>query len=170
MTPRSCLRWKPTGRIFKIVGLRWVPTGKIFTSSTTKVDSESTNGSDEDITNQYEYKQTLDVSVGHGPNSKAPGHNGAGPEITNLQSGRIGSGLVTTPTAPSVPPTEKQLSELFQPLFDEDEGIFHRSEYTITTSGSESFENSVTNEFDSEASSSGTVNVKSLLQTDKPYR
>ncbi|GKF05467.1 hypothetical protein Tco_0036135, partial [Tanacetum coccineum] len=40
MNPRSCLRWKLTG--------------KIFTSSTTKVDSESTNGSDEDITNQYE--------------------------------------------------------------------------------------------------------------------
>nr|GEW48796.1 actin-binding, cofilin/tropomyosin type [Tanacetum cinerariifolium] len=30
MTPRSCLRWKPTGRIFKTVGLRWVPAGKIF--------------------------------------------------------------------------------------------------------------------------------------------
>ncbi|GKE31107.1 hypothetical protein Tco_1450429 [Tanacetum coccineum] len=54
MTPRSCLRWKPTGKIFKTVGLRWVPTGKIFTSSTTKVDSEPTNGSNADITNQYE--------------------------------------------------------------------------------------------------------------------
>ncbi|GJU98315.1 putative reverse transcriptase domain-containing protein [Tanacetum coccineum] len=64
MTPRSCLRWKPTGKIFKTVGLRWVPTGKIFTSSTTKVDIEPTNGSDEDITNQYEYEQTLDVSAG----------------------------------------------------------------------------------------------------------
>ncbi|GKE70134.1 hypothetical protein Tco_1528206, partial [Tanacetum coccineum] len=63
MTPRSCLRWKPTGKNFKTVGLRWVPTGKIFNSSTTKVDSESTNGSDEDIINQYEYKQTLDVSA-----------------------------------------------------------------------------------------------------------
>ncbi|GJZ43543.1 hypothetical protein Tco_0590798 [Tanacetum coccineum] len=48
MTPRSCLRWKPTGKIFKTVGLRWVPTGKIFTSSTTTVDSEPTNGSNED--------------------------------------------------------------------------------------------------------------------------
>nr|GEU33204.1 integrase, catalytic region, zinc finger, CCHC-type, peptidase aspartic, catalytic [Tanacetum cinerariifolium] len=46
MTPRSCLRWKPTGKIFKIVGLRWVPTGKIFTSSTTKVDSEPLNDYD----------------------------------------------------------------------------------------------------------------------------
>ncbi|GKD17768.1 hypothetical protein Tco_1206926 [Tanacetum coccineum] len=64
MTPRSCLRWKLTGKIFKTVGLRWVPTGKIFTSSTTKVDSEPINGSDEDITNQYECEQTRDVSAG----------------------------------------------------------------------------------------------------------
>nr|GFA27638.1 hypothetical protein [Tanacetum cinerariifolium] len=53
MTPRSCLRWKPTGRIFKTVGLRWVPTGRILTSSITKADNEPSNGSNEDITNQY---------------------------------------------------------------------------------------------------------------------
>ncbi|GJW81549.1 hypothetical protein Tco_0145524 [Tanacetum coccineum] len=57
-------RRKPTGKIFKTVGLRWVPTGKIFTSSTTKVDSEPQNGSNEDIANQYECEQTLDVSAG----------------------------------------------------------------------------------------------------------
>ncbi|GJZ27573.1 hypothetical protein Tco_0571826 [Tanacetum coccineum] len=55
---------KLTGKIFKTVGLRWVPTGKIFTSSTTKVDSEPTNGSNDDITNQYESAQTLDASAG----------------------------------------------------------------------------------------------------------
>nr|GFB87912.1 hypothetical protein [Tanacetum cinerariifolium] len=63
MTPRSCLRWKPMGRIFQTVGLRWVPTGKIFTSSTTKVDSEPPNGSNLDITNHNECEQTLDVSA-----------------------------------------------------------------------------------------------------------
>ncbi|GJW75372.1 hypothetical protein Tco_0134742, partial [Tanacetum coccineum] len=57
-------RWKPTGKIFKTVGLRWVPTGKIFASSTNKVDSEPTNGSKDNITNQYECEQTLDVSAG----------------------------------------------------------------------------------------------------------
>ncbi|GKB90857.1 hypothetical protein Tco_0963129 [Tanacetum coccineum] len=36
----------------------------MFTSSTTKVDSKPTNGSNEDITNQYECEQTLDVSAG----------------------------------------------------------------------------------------------------------
>ncbi|GKE97934.1 hypothetical protein Tco_0021285, partial [Tanacetum coccineum] len=51
-------------RIFKTAGLRWIPMGKIFTSSTTKVDSESLNGSNEDITNPYECEQTLNVSAG----------------------------------------------------------------------------------------------------------
>ncbi|GKA50687.1 hypothetical protein Tco_0743760 [Tanacetum coccineum] len=35
-SPRSDLRWKPTGRIFKSVGLRWIPTGKLFESCTSK--------------------------------------------------------------------------------------------------------------------------------------
>ncbi|GKB22564.1 hypothetical protein Tco_0861965 [Tanacetum coccineum] len=62
-TPRSCLRWKPTGRIFNTVGLRWIPTGKMFTDSTIKVDSEPPNGSNDDITNLYECDQTLNVSA-----------------------------------------------------------------------------------------------------------
>nr|GEU65692.1 hypothetical protein [Tanacetum cinerariifolium] len=162
---------------------------------------------------------SVQPSTGLEPNSMAPGHNGAGLEINNLQSGRIGSGLVTTPTTPSVPPTEKQLSELFQPLFDDDKEFppdvhphlvnvapprapeiapdspstttvtedvpttttitspsqtstpdtgVDGPEYTITTSGSESFENSVTNEFDSEASSSGTINVNPTQQNNPP--
>ncbi|GJV17061.1 hypothetical protein Tco_1362384 [Tanacetum coccineum] len=62
-TPRSCLRWKPTGRIFNIVGLRWIPTGKMFTDNTTKVDSEPLNGSNDDITNPYECNQTLNITL-----------------------------------------------------------------------------------------------------------
>ncbi|GKC68862.1 hypothetical protein Tco_1114745 [Tanacetum coccineum] len=62
-TPRSCLRRKLTGRIFKIAGLRWIPTGKMFTDNTTKVDSEPPNGSNDDITNPYECNQTLNVSA-----------------------------------------------------------------------------------------------------------
>ncbi|GJX27195.1 hypothetical protein Tco_0233491, partial [Tanacetum coccineum] len=64
MSPRSCLRWKPTGRIFKTVGLRWVPTGKIFASSITKVDSEPTHGSNVDISYIHACKQTMDLSAG----------------------------------------------------------------------------------------------------------
>nr|GEU77757.1 hypothetical protein [Tanacetum cinerariifolium] len=44
-------------------GLRWVPTRRILTYSTTKVDSEPLNGSNADITNQYECEQNLDVSA-----------------------------------------------------------------------------------------------------------
>ncbi|GJZ65698.1 hypothetical protein Tco_0622394 [Tanacetum coccineum] len=55
---------KPTGRIFKTIGLRWIPTGKILASCTSKDDSESTHGSNVDIPNIHECKQTLDLSAG----------------------------------------------------------------------------------------------------------
>ncbi|GJS62767.1 hypothetical protein Tco_0677331 [Tanacetum coccineum] len=63
-SPRSDLRWKPTGRIFKTVVLRWIPTGKLLNSCTSKGDSESTNGSNVDISNIHECKQTLNLSAG----------------------------------------------------------------------------------------------------------
>ncbi|GJR09218.1 hypothetical protein Tco_0791870 [Tanacetum coccineum] len=63
-SPRPDLRWKPTGRIFKTVGLRWVSTGKILASCTSKDDSEPTHGSNVNIINIYECKQTLDLSTG----------------------------------------------------------------------------------------------------------
>ncbi|GJV01836.1 hypothetical protein Tco_1335405 [Tanacetum coccineum] len=63
-SPRSDLRWKSTGRNFKSVGHRWIPTGKLFDSCTSKVDSEPLHGSNVDITNIHECKQTLDVSAG----------------------------------------------------------------------------------------------------------
>ncbi|GJV20694.1 uncharacterized mitochondrial protein-like protein [Tanacetum coccineum] len=74
-TPRSCLRWKPTGRMFKTAGLRWVPTRKTFTSSITKVDCESPNGSNDDIKNPYEFNQTLNVSACTLNLSAGPGFN-----------------------------------------------------------------------------------------------
>ncbi|GJS40953.1 hypothetical protein Tco_0565996 [Tanacetum coccineum] len=62
-SPRYDLRWKPTGRMFKSVGLRWIPTGKLFYSYTSKVDSEPTHSSNVDIPNIHESKQTLDLSA-----------------------------------------------------------------------------------------------------------
>ncbi|GKD29584.1 hypothetical protein Tco_1240362, partial [Tanacetum coccineum] len=64
MNPRSCLRWKPTGRIFSNVSLRWIPTGKLLNSCTGKVESEPPNGSNADIPNQCESEQALNVSAG----------------------------------------------------------------------------------------------------------
>ncbi|GJZ28680.1 hypothetical protein Tco_0573327, partial [Tanacetum coccineum] len=63
LPPESRKPVKKRSRIRKPFACRWVLTGKIFTSSTTKVDSEPSNGSNEDITNQYECEQTLDVSA-----------------------------------------------------------------------------------------------------------
>nr|GEX72126.1 hypothetical protein [Tanacetum cinerariifolium] len=63
-TPRSCLRWIPTVIIFKTAGLRWIPTGNMLIDSTTKFDSEPLNDSNDDITNPYECKQSLDVCAG----------------------------------------------------------------------------------------------------------
>ncbi|GJW63089.1 hypothetical protein Tco_0114973, partial [Tanacetum coccineum] len=54
-SPRSDLRWKPTGKILDTVGLRWVPTGKIFTSYTWFKCR---------YPNMHECKQTLDLSAG----------------------------------------------------------------------------------------------------------
>ncbi|GJU68845.1 uncharacterized mitochondrial protein-like protein [Tanacetum coccineum] len=62
-SPKSDLRWKPTGRIFKTVGLRWVPTRKILASYTSKDDSEPTYGSNVDISKIHECKQTMDLSA-----------------------------------------------------------------------------------------------------------
>ncbi|GJS02353.1 hypothetical protein Tco_0318861 [Tanacetum coccineum] len=64
MNPRSCLRWKPTGRIFSNVRLRWIPTGKLFNSCTGKVDSEPAHGSIVDIPHIHACKQTLGLSAG----------------------------------------------------------------------------------------------------------
>nr|GEV56787.1 retrovirus-related Pol polyprotein from transposon TNT 1-94 [Tanacetum cinerariifolium] len=99
-TPRSCLRWKPMGRIFKTAGLRWIPTGKMFIDSTTKADNKPPNSSNEDITNPYECEQTLNVSVGLVQNSVSPGR------------------LALTKT-PLFAPFVEHYEILFQPLFDE---------------------------------------------------
>ncbi|GJW51275.1 hypothetical protein Tco_0092626 [Tanacetum coccineum] len=64
MNPRSCLRWKPTGRIFSNVHFRWIPTGKLFNSCTGKVDSEPAHGSRVDIPHIHACKQTLGLSAG----------------------------------------------------------------------------------------------------------
>ncbi|GJV99794.1 putative reverse transcriptase domain-containing protein [Tanacetum coccineum] len=64
MNPRSCLRWKPTGRIFSNVRLRWIPTGKLLNSCTGKVDSEPAHGLRVDIPHIHACKQTLGLSAG----------------------------------------------------------------------------------------------------------
>ncbi|GJT42905.1 hypothetical protein Tco_0951620 [Tanacetum coccineum] len=105
MTPRSCLRWKPTGKIFKIIGLRWVPAGKIFTSSTTKVGSEPPNGSNKDITNPYECEQTLNVSAEFKSNKQAMTSDHNSSELSIHDHNNEPSSLKLVPKV--VPPADK---------------------------------------------------------------
>ncbi|GKC92240.1 hypothetical protein Tco_1157682, partial [Tanacetum coccineum] len=51
INPKSCLRWKPTGRIFSNVRLSWIPIGKLLNSCTGKVESTSFNGQKQQRTN-----------------------------------------------------------------------------------------------------------------------
>nr|GEY35430.1 hypothetical protein [Tanacetum cinerariifolium] len=64
ISPRSDLRWQPTGRIFKSIGHRWLFIGKLFDSCTNKVESKPPHGSNVDISKIHEYKQTLVLSAG----------------------------------------------------------------------------------------------------------
>ncbi|GJT07219.1 RNA-directed DNA polymerase, eukaryota [Tanacetum coccineum] len=97
MTPRSCLRWKQTGKIFKTVGLRWVPTGKLFNSCTGKVDSEPTHGSIVDIPHIHACKQTLNLSAGssfNGQKQQRIDLNADALYNEKLENLRVCSGLV----------------------------------------------------------------------------
>ncbi|GJT37933.1 hypothetical protein Tco_0937798 [Tanacetum coccineum] len=102
-SPRSDLRWKPTGRIFKSVGLRWIPTGKLFVSCTSKVDSEPPHGSNVDIPHIHECKQTLDVSAGTSINVQK--------EQSLDLSAEVHQAVETVTTS-------NELDVLFGPLFD----------------------------------------------------
>ncbi|GJV10780.1 hypothetical protein Tco_1352321 [Tanacetum coccineum] len=103
-SPIYDLRWKPTGRIFKSVGLRWIPTGKLFDSCTSKVDSEPPHGSNVDIPNIHECKQTLDVSAG---------------TSINVQKEQSLDLSAEVHQAAETVTTSNELDLLFGPLFDE---------------------------------------------------
>nr|GEV65284.1 hypothetical protein [Tanacetum cinerariifolium] len=132
--PRSRLRWKPMGIIFKTAGLRWIPTGKMFTDIITKVDSDPPNGSNEDITNPYECDQTLNVSADTVNLSASISFSHKKErlrvwfkEIIQIYCSSsiifrvASSGLMPQPPSPTpnVPPTKDDRELLFQPMFDE---------------------------------------------------
>ncbi|GKD64243.1 hypothetical protein Tco_1306351, partial [Tanacetum coccineum] len=104
-SPRSDLRWKPTGRIFKFVGLRWIPTRKLFDSCTSKVDSEPTHGLNVDISKIHKCKQTLDLSSGTSIN------------VQKEQGFDLSAEVPSTDTI--VMTSMIELESLFGPFFDE---------------------------------------------------
>ncbi|GJV45663.1 hypothetical protein Tco_1430199 [Tanacetum coccineum] len=106
LPPKSDLRWKPTDRIFTTVGLRWIPTGKLLVSYTGKVNNEPPYGSNVDISNIHECKQTLDLSACTSIN------------VQKKQS--IDLSVAEDPIADMIVMTSMiELEILFGPLFDE---------------------------------------------------
>nr|GFA62884.1 hypothetical protein [Tanacetum cinerariifolium] len=105
ISPRSDLRWKSIGRIFKSVGLRWLPIGKLFDSCTSKVESEPPHGSNVDISKIHECKQTLDLSAGISIN------------VSKEQSLDVSAEVPSTDMI--VMTSMIELESLFDPLFDE---------------------------------------------------
>ncbi|GJT52792.1 hypothetical protein Tco_0978949, partial [Tanacetum coccineum] len=93
----------------------WVPTGKIFAFSTNKVDSEPTNGSNDDITNQYECKQTLDVSAGLVLHQMTSDHNSSELGIHDHSNELSSSKLVpkVVPPADKTATSRQELELLF---------------------------------------------------------
>nr|GEU71299.1 hypothetical protein [Tanacetum cinerariifolium] len=114
ISPRSDLRWKPTGRIFKYVGLRWLPTGKLFDSCTSKVESKPPHGSNVDISKIHECKQTLDLSAGTSINV---------PKEQSLVVSAVQPRNIMSTEVPStdtiVMTSMIELESLFDPSFDE---------------------------------------------------
>ncbi|GJR87194.1 ribonuclease H-like domain-containing protein [Tanacetum coccineum] len=122
-SPRSDLRWKTTGRIFKSVGLRWIPTGKLFDSCTSKVDSEPPHGSNVDILNIHECKQTLDVSAGTSINvQKEQSLDLSAGTLCNVNKENLRPRTTMSTKvhqAAETVTTSNELDLLFGPLFDE---------------------------------------------------
>ncbi|GJS56876.1 retrovirus-related pol polyprotein from transposon TNT 1-94 [Tanacetum coccineum] len=116
-SPRSCLRWKPTGKIFTAVGLKWIPKGKLLDSCTSKV-----------LEQTPKFKPWTSMSskwhlltILYAPLFKEKKGVHIRPAPTFLTLGQISSGLVLNSVlaTPYVPPTNKELEILFQPMFDE---------------------------------------------------
>ncbi|GKF09190.1 hypothetical protein Tco_0043414, partial [Tanacetum coccineum] len=65
--------------------------------------------------------ETIHVTFDELTGQTAPVHSSSGPAPNLLTPGPISSGLVptSTPAIPYVPPTNKELELLFQPMFDE---------------------------------------------------
>ncbi|GJV95744.1 hypothetical protein Tco_1547321 [Tanacetum coccineum] len=114
------------GRISKTVGLRWIPTGKLFTSRTTKVDCKPPHGSNEDITNIYECKQTLDVSAGLVPQRQMTFDHKSSNLALQRQQASDYENYGPAPQLQEVsPPSDKpdtslqELQLLFRPMYEE---------------------------------------------------
>ncbi|GKC15577.1 retrovirus-related pol polyprotein from transposon TNT 1-94 [Tanacetum coccineum] len=110
---------------------------------------------------------SVQPSTGLKPNLMAPRH--VHPHLVNVAPPRASEIALDSPSSKTVIEDAPAETTITLPLQTSppDTGV-NGPKHTFTTSGSESFENSVTNEFDSEASSSGTVIVNPTQQNNPP--
>ncbi|GKE79394.1 hypothetical protein Tco_1545514 [Tanacetum coccineum] len=160
-------------------GHRWVPTGKILTSSTTKVNREPqivqmqislTNMNANKLLMSVQcssYREKLSKPFQPLFNEDEEFPPDVHPHLFNVAPPRAPEITPDSPSTTTITEDARAATTITSPLQTSppDTGV-DGPENTITTSGNESFENFVTNEFDSEASSSGTVNVNPTLQNN----
>ncbi|GJZ86182.1 retrovirus-related pol polyprotein from transposon TNT 1-94 [Tanacetum coccineum] len=139
--------------------------------------------------------ETIHITFDELTEQTAPIHSSSGPAPNLLTHGPISSGLVpnSTPTIPYVPPTNKDLELLFQPMFDEyfetptgshsPSSSAHKSSsvhHGVATEHSfkvnlfaatkhEPFVNVFTSDPNSEASSSGVIMITEPNQSTQPH-
>ncbi|GKD02844.1 hypothetical protein Tco_1177818, partial [Tanacetum coccineum] len=118
-SPRSCLWWKPTGRIFDIVGLRWIPTRKLLDSCTGNVDSEPQHGFNVDISKIHKCKQTLDLSAGTSINVQKKQSINLSAELESVFGPLYSTNISIENTANMIVMMSMiELESIFGPLFD----------------------------------------------------
>ncbi|GKE10066.1 retrovirus-related pol polyprotein from transposon TNT 1-94 [Tanacetum coccineum] len=104
----------------------------------------------------------------------APVQSSPGPAPNLLTPGPISSGLVPNPAPaiPYVPPTNKELEMLFQPMFDEyfnPPGEQYAEVNPFAAADPEPFVNVFAPDYNSEASSSGEITVPESNQSTLPH-
>ncbi|GJR06276.1 retrovirus-related pol polyprotein from transposon TNT 1-94, partial [Tanacetum coccineum] len=168
----NCLRLKAKADIGIFVG--YAPTKKayrIYNKRTRKI-QETVHVTFDELT---EGMTSVQPSTGLRPKSMAPGHNDeefppdVHPHLVNVAPPCAPEIVPNSPSTTTVTEDAPAATTITSPsqTSPPDTGV-NIPEHIFTTSGSESFENSVTNEFDSEASSSGTVNVNPTQQNNPP--
>ncbi|GJR85667.1 hypothetical protein Tco_0209678 [Tanacetum coccineum] len=100
--------------------LRWIPTGKLFDSCTSKVDSEPPHGSNVDILNINECKQTLDSMVAEKVNISETIVNVDSQMMIQKDDFKPRTTMsIEVHQADETVTTSNELDLLFGPLFDE---------------------------------------------------
>ncbi|GJU13557.1 hypothetical protein Tco_1135953 [Tanacetum coccineum] len=122
--------WKATGKLFANVGYQWRPTGKKFSSGKLNCGYQWRPTGKKFALGELCPLTRLPVTCGTDHplvsglrlfKTRFRGMNGLGPEPIMMTPGQLISGLAPSPVPATtyIPPTDKDLEILFQPMFNE---------------------------------------------------